>query len=201
MLHFSVKDTGVGIKEEERAKLFTLFGKLESSSQLNTNGIGLGLNICKKIIEACGGSIYLEQSYNDGSCFCFTIKAYQNEYDFKQAQLIIALQESGNTRINTETIFLYGEARENIVNFNSFLVSFEDGDRQEGDIGTYSVVHQFSARNRLLTDLGEFYEGLCACRARPQVLIVDDNIFNIITLETILDMQFKVKADKATNGA
>lgn len=32
MLHFSVKDTGIGIKEEERAKLFTLFGKLESSS-------------------------------------------------------------------------------------------------------------------------------------------------------------------------
>lgn len=62
-IKIQVKDTGVGIKQEEKAKLFTLFGKLESSQTLNTKGIGLGLNISKKIVEACGGIIYLDDSY------------------------------------------------------------------------------------------------------------------------------------------
>jgi len=43
----SVADTGVGIKHEDRAKLFTMFGKLEATNHINTSGIGLGLSICK----------------------------------------------------------------------------------------------------------------------------------------------------------
>ncbi len=43
--------------EGERAKLFTLFGKLDAAKKINTQGIGLGLNICKKIVEAYGGNI------------------------------------------------------------------------------------------------------------------------------------------------
>ena len=40
----------------------------------------------------------------------------------------------------------------------------------------------------------------CACEDKPKILIVDDNIFNIITLETILQKQFGQLTDKATNG-
>jgi signal transduction histidine kinase len=53
----SVSDTGIGISETDQKKLFTLFGKLSSTSQYNTSGIGLGLNICKKITETFNGSI------------------------------------------------------------------------------------------------------------------------------------------------
>ena len=42
-----VEDTGIGIRREDSDKLFKLFGKLESTSKINTNGIGLGLSICK----------------------------------------------------------------------------------------------------------------------------------------------------------
>ena len=50
-LKITVKDTGIGIKQEDRNKLFTLFGKLDGSSQVNnTSGIGLGLSICMKIV-------------------------------------------------------------------------------------------------------------------------------------------------------
>lgn len=45
-----MKDTGLGIKEEDKPKLFKLFGKLEDTAHINTSGIGLGLNICKKIV-------------------------------------------------------------------------------------------------------------------------------------------------------
>lgn len=57
-LKFAVSDSGIGNSEGERAKLFTLFGKLNAVKKINTQGIGLGLNICKKIVEACGGVIY-----------------------------------------------------------------------------------------------------------------------------------------------
>lgn len=54
---FSVQDTGIGIKQSEREKLFKMFGKLDSTKNLNTSGVGIGLFICKKIVEVFGGRI------------------------------------------------------------------------------------------------------------------------------------------------
>lgn len=54
-LLFRVEDTGVGVKDHDYKKLFALFGKLDASKSINTSGIGLGLNICKKIVNAMGG--------------------------------------------------------------------------------------------------------------------------------------------------
>ena len=53
-LLISVRDTGIGISEEDQKKLFRWFGKLEKTG-LNSHGIGLGLMICKSIVEAAGG--------------------------------------------------------------------------------------------------------------------------------------------------
>ena len=70
----SVKDTGVGIKEEDVPKLFQRFGKLEQTSKINTSGVGLGLSISKQIVEALDGTIYLKDSSPLGTTFAFTIK-------------------------------------------------------------------------------------------------------------------------------
>jgi len=53
----SVSDTGTGISEANQARLFKLFGFIEETQEINTNGIGLGLAICKMIVEQYGGSI------------------------------------------------------------------------------------------------------------------------------------------------
>ena len=50
MIEITVKDTGIGIKEEDMCKLFKLFGFLDSSKELNTRGIGLGLHISRMIV-------------------------------------------------------------------------------------------------------------------------------------------------------
>lgn len=51
MLQISVKDSGIGIKEEDQDKLFKMFGFLDSTKELNTKGIGLGLHISKMMVE------------------------------------------------------------------------------------------------------------------------------------------------------
>jgi len=56
-IRISVKDTGVGISEEEQNKLFQLFGTIQRTSQQNTKGIGLGLVISKTIVNNFGGKI------------------------------------------------------------------------------------------------------------------------------------------------
>ena len=51
MIEVIVQDSGVGIKEEDQNKLFRLFGFLDETKELNTGGIGLGLHICKMIVQ------------------------------------------------------------------------------------------------------------------------------------------------------
>ena len=77
-LKVSIKDTGVGIREEDQRKLFKLFGFLENTRQLNSNGIGLGLVISHQIVRQFGGSFEVQSKVNEGSTFTFTFVLEQN---------------------------------------------------------------------------------------------------------------------------
>ena len=70
-----VADTGAGIPESEHAKIFNKFCQVDSRLSRSSGGIGLGLAICKKIIDAHGGSIWMESGSGKGSTFYFRIKA------------------------------------------------------------------------------------------------------------------------------
>ena len=70
-LFFSVTDTGSGIKKQEQINLFKIFGKLQSNSKQNQQGIGMGLNVCKRIVSFFGGDIFIDSDYGKGSKFSF----------------------------------------------------------------------------------------------------------------------------------
>ncbi|NPA44213.1 MAG: histidine kinase, partial [Chlorobi bacterium] len=72
-LIFFVKDTGIGITEEHQEKIFNRFLKLEEKNEKLYRGAGLGLSICKNIVELLGGEIWLESKINEGSTFYFSI--------------------------------------------------------------------------------------------------------------------------------
>jgi CheY-like chemotaxis protein len=73
--HFIVKDTGIGITQEDREKLFRPFTQGDSSKTKNFSGTGLGLVISKRLVELMGGRIWIESEIGKGSAFHFTIKA------------------------------------------------------------------------------------------------------------------------------
>jgi signal transduction histidine kinase len=64
-----VKDTGPGISEEDKPKLFQKFSRIYSEQNKDVSGTGLGLWITKQLVEKMGGKIYVESIENEGSQF------------------------------------------------------------------------------------------------------------------------------------
>eukprot|EP00347_Sterkiella_histriomuscorum_P015708 403355989 len=281
-INVKVVDTGVGVKSEDQEKLFKLFGKLDQTLSINTKGIGLGLNICKKVVEACGGKIHLESNYQEGAAFCFSMKAYMDKSQVSRKDFEVISESNINSRkasLQSNKLHDTDELVEkdkidqndnsnNHALYRSFQMSSKSSyDRVNfspyttGNPSTYpstniqvsqrlSLNLQASLQHQQQQDLPmiqsprspsletqhssvQFHQAIiqqqpqishqqlqqqhsrlsqnlrqsqqqqishCPCANRPQILIVDDNVFNIITLQTILEMQFKQRVEKATNG-
>lgn len=74
ILTTTMKDTGVGMKEENIGKLFELYSNLEHVNPYNPQGMGLGLTLCRKLSRALGGDITATSALEKGSTFIFAIK-------------------------------------------------------------------------------------------------------------------------------
>ncbi len=72
-LHFSVADTGIGISSEMQAVVFDRFTQVDGSSTRQFGGVGLGLTICKHLVELMGGELKLESTVGQGTLFDFVI--------------------------------------------------------------------------------------------------------------------------------
>jgi PAS domain S-box-containing protein len=73
-LHFTVKDTGIGIAEDMKEKIFEPFSQADESVTRNYGGTGMGLSICSKLATAMGGKIWVESEPGTGSTFHFTVR-------------------------------------------------------------------------------------------------------------------------------
>eukprot|EP00743_Colponemidia_sp_Colp-15_P002031 GILK01002205.1.p1 GENE.GILK01002205.1~~GILK01002205.1.p1 ORF type:complete len:741 (-),score=135.83 GILK01002205.1:453-2675(-) len=81
----AVSDTGVGIKETDLDKLFSVFGRIKSHNHLNPSGSGLGLALCKELCAQMGGDIGVQTEWGKGSTFWFTVQARRRPEDVHKA--------------------------------------------------------------------------------------------------------------------
>ena len=86
-LHFSVRDTGIGIPADRMDRLFKTFSQVDSSTTRQYGGSGLGLAICKKIVELMEGRIWVESEAGKGSTFQFEVSVGAGEATTEQLAL------------------------------------------------------------------------------------------------------------------
>ena len=80
-LHIAVSDTGVGIPVERQDRLFQAFSQVDASTTRKYGGTGLGLVICRRLVELMGGRIWVESRGGLGATFHFTIQTQATAYE------------------------------------------------------------------------------------------------------------------------
>jgi len=81
-LKISVTDTGIGINDEQKARLFRSFEQAEADTSRKYGGTGLGLAISKRIVELMGGEIWVESETGHGAAFVFTAALHHGDGEF-----------------------------------------------------------------------------------------------------------------------
>ncbi|MCI4624907.1 MAG: response regulator, partial [Candidatus Magnetoovum sp. WYHC-5] len=110
VLEFSVRDTGIGMTEEQMANLFVPFTQGESPANRKQSGAGLGLSIVKRLVEMMSGNIWVDSKKDSGSTFTFTVTLGLHEVPLTtfvlpnelQGMKVLVVDDNATTR----TIFL-----------------------------------------------------------------------------------------------
>ncbi|MEM7530625.1 MAG: AAA family ATPase [Chloroflexota bacterium] len=112
LLHFIVKDTGIGIPVNRIDRLFQSFSQADETTTRKYGGTGLGLAISKQLCGLMGGEIWVESEVNVGSAFHFTILARQTQRYARQTQHVSKL----NTKMAQQKPLRILLAEDNVVN-------------------------------------------------------------------------------------
>ena len=69
------------MKRKDQINLFKMFGTLNNTKQMNTHGVGLGLFICKRIVEQFSGAIFVQSQFGKGTRFMFSFDLEEEDSD------------------------------------------------------------------------------------------------------------------------
>jgi len=147
-LHFSVKDSGIGVPADKQKIIFDAFTQADSSTTRRFGGTGLGLTICREFVALMGGKVWVESTPGVGSTFHFTVKlAYAKEpvpSRFMPATVDIAGRPVLVVDDNATNRFILGEMltswrmKATIVNDGATALKVLEQARDEGE--PFSVV-------------------------------------------------------------
>ncbi|MBR6316017.1 MAG: response regulator [Lachnospiraceae bacterium] len=118
LLHVSVEDTGIGIKEEDLPKLFEAYRRIEEGRNRHIEGTGLGMNITVSILKMMGSRLQVESVYGKGSKFFFDVRQKIVD-DAPMGPLTDLAKETGDSRAAYESGFTAPRAKVLVVDDNA----------------------------------------------------------------------------------
>jgi signal transduction histidine kinase/HPt (histidine-containing phosphotransfer) domain-containing protein/BarA-like signal transduction histidine kinase len=154
LLHFSVRDTGMGIPLDKQHRLFKSFQQVDASTTRHYGGTGLGLAICKRLAELMGGQVWVESDAGKGSTFHFTIQAksavattppnWQNSQSQLAGKRVLIVEDNSTNRqimihrlkqwgLSPETVLTAQEALAMLANSPPFDAAILDQQLPEVD--------------------------------------------------------------------
>ncbi len=200
LLITAVRDTGIGIKEEEIPRLFKLFGKLESSEAQNPQGVGFGLAICKRLSESLGGYITVASKYGFGSTFTFGIKADAGNASRFQSKASSMISPGTSSLVIPGDINIRMQSYRGST-FRPLPTTSPVNKVRQGKVTFCKEEHEGDDKDeeqKLCMQHLQPHPGGKACRCSP-VLIVDDSECNLFVLQSYLRGS-NIIADEAQNG-
>ena len=123
-LRMSVKDTGIGIRDEDRKDIFSSFTQVDTKRNRSVEGAGLGLAISRNLVEAMGGTISFESVYGEGTTFSFTVISGVEDWSpVGSIDRWVSVTKDATFRIS----FLTRDARVLIVDDNEMNLEVAEG--------------------------------------------------------------------------
>ena len=132
VVHFEVRDTGIGLTGEQRSRLFRSFSQADASTTRRFGGTGLGLAISRRLVELMGGEIGVESEPEKASTFWFTVPlekqaqgtreaALSSGPDLRNLRVLIVDDNEINRKILQEQLAAWGKKKESAADGPSAL--------------------------------------------------------------------------------
>ncbi len=186
-LHVSIKDTGIGISQENLNKIFTNFQQVDTRKNRAVEGTGLGLAISKALIEKMGGAINVSSVYGEGSEFSFSIPLKVSDEtpfvelkkpDIKNVAIYLDVQKF----CHPEIISQYTELVKEISSQFSVPFTFFTSAQELSDgIDTGKFDYCFVAKEEYLANADMY----AALRDRIRIAVIQDRFYSVKLPENI----------------